>query len=174
MSFEEKRQESIPYHTQERQSTALKAVRAAQYVWCIITIAFVACAIDRNILIPGVTADEKALAASVSLFMTLDDHVLTGGSQSGLAALVVLFHLLTVPRKPVTLTIDGLTTLFLFGTFVYGVYNTGNMHGACKGPKKIGVWDNTRGCTRMTVAAAFSGVNFATFAISTVLALFAL
>lgn len=45
---------------------ALTVVRAAQYVWSVIALVFICCAIDRNILVPGVSADEKALGASVS------------------------------------------------------------------------------------------------------------
>ena len=45
---------------------SLRFLRAAQHVFATITVAFVACAIDRNIVMPGVTGEEKALCASVS------------------------------------------------------------------------------------------------------------
>jgi hypothetical protein len=41
-------------------------IRAAQYIWSIIALVFISCAIDRNILVPGVSADEKVLGVSVS------------------------------------------------------------------------------------------------------------
>lgn len=67
--------------------------------------------------------------------------------------------------------VDALLAAFLFATFVYGAYNAGQGKGACLGPSKMGVWDNTRGCKRMTIAAGFSAVNFGTFSLSAVLAL---
>jgi hypothetical protein len=80
-----------------------------------------------------------------------------------------LYHLIGPYKDGIAIVMDGLLATFLFASFVYGVYNVGQNQGACALPKKIGVWDNTRGCTRMTVAASFSAVNFATFLASSVL-----
>jgi hypothetical protein len=49
-----------------RPPTTITILRAVQYVVSILALMFVSCAIDRNILVPGVTTEEKVLAASVS------------------------------------------------------------------------------------------------------------
>lgn len=51
--------------------TALKYLRAAQHTFTTISIALIACAMDRNIQIPGITGEEKALLASVSAYCLL-------------------------------------------------------------------------------------------------------
>jgi hypothetical protein len=68
------------------------------------------------------------------------------------------------------MVLDALTTSSLFATFVYGAVHAGGHHGACKGPKKIGFWNNGMGCESMSVSVGFSAVGFATFAASTVVA----
>jgi hypothetical protein len=47
-------------------SALVAVLRAVQYVVSILALVFVSCAIDRNILVPGVTSEEKVLAVSVS------------------------------------------------------------------------------------------------------------
>ena len=49
-----------------REPGSLKYVRAVQLVISTIGLVFICCAVDRNILVPGVTAEEQALIASVS------------------------------------------------------------------------------------------------------------
>ncbi|KAK5059985.1 hypothetical protein LTR84_009868 [Exophiala bonariae] len=132
----------------------ITVIRAAQYIWSVIALVFISCAIDRNILVPGVSADEKVLGAS-----------------SVLAVIVVLYHFLSPYRKVSAAVVDGLLAAFLFATFIYGAYNAGQRQGACLGPDKMGIWDNTRGCKRMTIAVGFSAVNFASFSLSAVLVL---
>lgn len=50
--------------------SGLKYLRAAQHVFATIAISFIACAIDRNILLPGISSEEKAILSSVS-FLTV-------------------------------------------------------------------------------------------------------
>jgi hypothetical protein len=50
---------------------ALKYLRAAQHTFVTISIALIACAMDRNIQIPGITGEEKALLASVCRHLPL-------------------------------------------------------------------------------------------------------
>jgi hypothetical protein len=45
--------------------SAIKYLRAAQHTFAVIAISFIACAIDRNRQVPGITGEEKALLASV-------------------------------------------------------------------------------------------------------------
>lgn len=47
-------------------SPYLNVIRIIQYIFSTIALVFVACAIDRNILVPGVTTEEIVLCASVS------------------------------------------------------------------------------------------------------------
>ncbi|KAH7386945.1 hypothetical protein DE146DRAFT_666106 [Phaeosphaeria sp. MPI-PUGE-AT-0046c] len=133
--------------------SSLKYLRAAQHIFATVAISFIACAIDRNILMPGVTAEEKALLAS-SIFTFL----------------VLIYHIVAPYKRTATLMLDGLTAAFLFATFVYGAVQADNNGGACAGPKKIGVWANHRGCERMSVATGFTAVGFATFTASTIVA----
>jgi hypothetical protein len=44
-----------------------KYLRAAQHIFATIAISFIACAIDLNILVPGITSEEKAILGCVSL-----------------------------------------------------------------------------------------------------------
>lgn len=46
----------------------LKYIRALQHVMSTISLVFIACAVDRNILQPGVSTEEQAIIASVSLY----------------------------------------------------------------------------------------------------------
>lgn len=46
--------------------SSLKYLRAVQHIFATVAISFIACAIDRNILVPGISAEEKALLASVN------------------------------------------------------------------------------------------------------------
>lgn len=46
--------------------SSLKYLRAVQQIFATVAISFIACAIDRNILVPGISAEEKALLASVN------------------------------------------------------------------------------------------------------------
>jgi hypothetical protein len=50
--------------------SGLKYFRAAQHVFATIAISFIACAIDRNVLMPGITSEEKAILASVSFLVS--------------------------------------------------------------------------------------------------------
>ena len=84
--------------------------------------------------------------------------------------MVVLYHFLSPFKRVAVVAMDALLAAFLLATFVYGAYNAGQNKGACALPDKIGIWDNTRGCTRMTIATAFSAVNFGFFAASAVMA----
>jgi hypothetical protein len=92
--------------------------------------------------------------------------------QSIFTFLVLLFHIVARYNKKITLVLDTLTTAFLFATFIFGAVQAGGHHGACKGPKKIGFWNNAMGCERMSVSVGFSAVGFATFAASTVFVAF--
>ncbi|KPI36502.1 uncharacterized protein AB675_4419 [Cyphellophora attinorum] len=136
-------------------SAFVTVLRGVQYVVSILALVFVSCAIDRNILVPGVTSEEKILAVS-----------------SVAACVVILCHFVGPYRARVVVITDGLLATFLFASFVYGAYSAGQDRGACSGPSKIGVWDNTRGCTRMIVAAAFTAINCAAFLASSVLTAF--
>lgn len=44
---------------------SIKLVRTVQYTCSTVSLVTIACAIDRNILVPGVSAEEKALVVSV-------------------------------------------------------------------------------------------------------------
>lgn len=83
----------------------------------------------------------------------------------------MLYHFLSAYKKVPAAVVDSILAAFLFATFVYGSYNASQRDGACSLPDKIGVWDNTRGCKRMTIAAAFSALNFGSFALSAILIL---
>jgi hypothetical protein len=50
---------------------AVKYLRAAQHVFAVIGISFIARAIERNRQVPGITSEEKALLASVSLLRSI-------------------------------------------------------------------------------------------------------
>jgi hypothetical protein len=41
--------------------SGLKYLRAEKHVFATIAISFITCAIDRNILMPGITSEEKAI-----------------------------------------------------------------------------------------------------------------
>ncbi|KAF6834201.1 hypothetical protein CMUS01_06226 [Colletotrichum musicola] len=135
------------------QPTAVGFLRVAQYVSTILSLVFIACAIDRNILIPGVTSEE-----------------IVNCTATVIAALVLPFHCVRSYRRLTVFVLDGLVATFLFATFVFGVVQAGQNKGACSGPGKMGVWDNTRGCTRMKIATAFAATNFLSFAVSAVVA----
>ena len=80
--------------------------------------------------------------------------------------LVLLYHIIAPYKKTAALALDSATAAFLLATFVFGAVQASTKQGACRGPKKIGVWDNHRGCSRMTISTGFSAVGFAAFAIS--------
>lgn len=86
--------------------------------------------------------------------------------------MVLIYHILAPYKKPATLAIDGILTALLFATFVVGAVRAGNGTGACTGPAKQGKWINHRGCQRMIIATGFTAATFATFAASTILAVF--
>ncbi|GKT81257.1 hypothetical protein ColTof4_13680 [Colletotrichum tofieldiae] len=71
------------------------------------------------------------------------------------------------------IVLDAILAALLFAAFVYGAVQAGQNKGACLGPSKMGMWDNTRGCTRMKVATAFTAVNFLSFAASAVVVMMA-
>lgn len=87
-----------------------------------------------------------------------------------LAVVVVLYNCLAPYRRVVVVVLDAIVAAFLFATFVYGAYSAGGNHGACASPARIGVWDNRRGCTRMTISASFAALSFISFMVSAVLA----
>jgi hypothetical protein len=153
-------------------STLVTVLRAVQHVVSILALVFVSCAIDRNILVPGVTSEEKVLAVSVSQVRPPGTNALRLTTQSVATCIVILYHFVGPYQARVVVISDGLLASLLFVSFVYGAYSAGQDRGACSGPSKIGVWDNIRGCTRMTVAAAFSAVNCAAFVASSVLTAF--
>ena len=53
------------------QPTGISLLRVAQYTWSTISLVFMACAIDRNILIPGVANEEIVGCVSVSSLQNL-------------------------------------------------------------------------------------------------------
>jgi hypothetical protein len=57
----------------------LNYFRAAQHIFATIAISFIACAIDRNILIPGITSEEKAILGSISTptYIALDAQLVS-------------------------------------------------------------------------------------------------
>jgi len=139
--------------TRASQPAAIAFLRVAQYISTTIALVFIACAIDRNILVPGVTTEEI-----VNCTFTV------------IAGLVIPFHLVTSYRKKTVLIVDFFVAILLFVAFVYGAVQAGQNQGACEGPSKMGLWDNKRGCTRMKISTAFAAVNFACFAASAAVA----
>ncbi|KAK5700978.1 hypothetical protein LTR97_005497 [Elasticomyces elasticus] len=132
---------------------ATKFLRGVQYVTLIVSLPFVCCAIDRNILAPGVTADEKALCASVVISLT-----------------ILLYHMSFLHHSLVAGTLDAVAAVLLLATFVYFVCNSSSGKGVCGGPAQIGHWENHQGCERLGVATGFAGVAFGTFVASAILA----
>ncbi|KAK5678449.1 hypothetical protein LTS10_008893 [Elasticomyces elasticus] len=132
---------------------AIKVLRGVQYATLIVSLAFICCAIDRNILAPGVTADEKALCASAVISLT-----------------ILLYHMSFRHHCLVAGTLDAVAAVLLFATFVYVACNSSSGKGVCGGPAQIGHWDNHRGCERLGVATGFAGVAFGTFVASAILA----
>ncbi|KXJ92540.1 hypothetical protein Micbo1qcDRAFT_193976 [Microdochium bolleyi] len=136
-------------------SVVLNVARVAQHVFTTISLVFVACAIDRNIILPGVPTEEIVIVVG-----------------STIAMVALSFHILRpTANKQTVVAIDGLVATFLFAAFMYGATQAAQGHGACAGPSKIGVWDNTRGCVRMEIATGFAAGGFLSFGASAVAAL---
>jgi len=68
--------------------------------------------------------------------------------------------------KRITIILDSLVAALLLVTFIFGAFQSGQHNGACLGPDKIGVWDNTRGCKRMTAATVVAALDFVCFTAS--------
>ncbi|KAK4956011.1 hypothetical protein LTR10_006951 [Elasticomyces elasticus] len=101
---------------------AIKVLRGVQYATLIVSLAFICCAVDRNILAPGVTADEKALCASVVISLT-----------------ILLYHMSFLHHSLVAGTLDAVAAVLLFATFVYAAYNSSSGKGVCGGRLKSAI-----------------------------------
>ncbi|KAK2006269.1 hypothetical protein LZ32DRAFT_663757 [Colletotrichum eremochloae] len=152
----EKQYQHPPPVSVPTQPAAISFLRVAQYTLTSLSLVFVACAIDRNILVPGVTSEE-----------------IVNCSATVIAAAAIPSHLSRSYRKTTIIVFDAIVAALLFAPFMYGAVQAGQNKGACLGPSKMGMWNNTRGCTRMKVAAAFTAVNFLSFAASAVVVMMA-
>ncbi|XMA20916.1 hypothetical protein WAI453_013707 [Rhynchosporium graminicola] len=136
---------SIAHATNSPVATmVIKLLRNVQYSLTTLTLIYVAYAMDRNIVMPGVPTEEKLVAASAVSIL-----------------LVILSHIIVPSSMRVVLVLDSITAILLFATFIFAAGQAAQGKGACQGPKNIGVWDNYRGCRRVISAMIVIGVDFA-------------